>query len=279
MRHLFTTADARAAGITESALRWGVRTGRWRRIIRRVYGVGPEPPSTLDTARAHVLASGGCARGTLAGLLHGFDGVEEVDPDRRWRRPIPDDRITVVAGLPCIDALQTLLDLAAAVDDDTWEQALESALRQGVVALPELEVGARELGQGRIAGAARIRRVLAQRPQGAPPTESLLETLMVQLARRLPGLPPPTRQYVVVDAGGRFVARVDLCWPELGLFLELDGQRHKDQPEYDARRQTAVTAATGWLVGRFTWREVRYLPETTLRRLAELVEQARNRVA
>jgi very-short-patch-repair endonuclease len=49
---------------------------------------------------------------------------------------------------------------------------------------------------------------------------------------------------------GLFVARVDLCKPEIGLFLELDGQHHKDQPVYDARRETAVVAATGMLPGR-----------------------------
>jgi very-short-patch-repair endonuclease len=75
---------------------------------------------------------------------------------------------------------------------------------------------------------------------------------MVQLAREVEGVPEPTRQFVVVDRNGLFVARVDLCWAEFGAFLELDGRHHKDQPVYDARRETAVVAATGWLAGRFT---------------------------
>jgi very-short-patch-repair endonuclease len=84
-------------------------------------------------------------------------------------------------------------------------------------------------------------------------TESLLETLMVQLAREVDGLADPSRQHRVYDVHGSFVARVDLCWLTLGLFLELDGQHHKNQPLYDARRETAIVAATGWLAGRFTW--------------------------
>ena len=119
--------------------------------------------------------------------------------------------------------------------------------------------------------------MLAVRPPGAPATESLLETLMVQLARTVPGLPPPTRQLEVYDSHGNFVARVDLAWPELGLFIELDGQQHKGQPVYDARRETAVVAATGWLCGRFTWHEVVRIPVTTARRLADVVDQARRR--
>ena len=122
-----------------------------------------------------------------------------------------------------------------------------------------------------------MRRVLALRPPGAPATESLLETLMVQLARDIPGLPPPVRQFTVYDAHGEFVTRVDLCWPQLGLFIELDGQHHPGQPVYDARRETAVVAATGWLVGRFTWYEVVQIPKTTVRRLTALVDQAGRR--
>ena len=76
---------------------------------------------------------------------------------------------------------------------------------------------------------------------------------------------------------GEFVARVDLAWPELGIFIELDGQQHKDQPVYDARRETAVVAATGWLCGRFTWTEVNYLPRVTTRRLEDIADQARGR--
>jgi hypothetical protein len=122
-----------------------------------------------------------------------------------------------------------------------------------------------------------MRRVLEGRPGGAPATESLLETLMVQLVRDIDDLDPPVRQYEVSDEYGAFVARIDLCWPTLGFFLELDGQHHRDQPVYDARRETAIVAATGWLPGRFTWKEVVELPTTTRRRVRAVVGQARRR--
>jgi len=100
---------------------------------------------------------------------------------------------------------------------------------------------------------------------------------MVQLARDVPGLGEPTRQLVIHNRHGRFVARVDLAWPELGLFIELDGEHHKGQPVYDASRETAVVASTGWLCGRFTWTEVTRYRRHTIGRLAELVEQTRRR--
>ena len=121
--------------------------------------------------------------------------------------------------------------------------------------------------------------MLDRRPAGVPPTESLLETLMVQLARRVADLPEPVRQLEVFDEHGSFIARVDLAWPDLGLFVELDGQQHTGQPVYDARRETAVVAATGWLCGRFTWHEVVHVPTTTKRNLAALLQQARRRAA
>ena len=260
MRRLFTAAES---GLSSNALRWGEKIGRWRRVQRGVYAEGPDPVTPLDRERAQVLASRSPARGGLAGVLFGLDGVTlDGAPTRRSNV----DSI-VVGGTPCADARQTLLDLAATLDDDRWEQALESALRRRLVTLAAFDVVPRGLP-----GSRRIRRVLDRRGD-VPPTESLLETLMVQLIRTVPALPEPTRQHRVLRADGSFVARVDLCWPRLGVFIELDGQQHKDQPVYDAHRQTAVVIATGWRVARFTWREVVHTPRATARRLAVLVER------
>jgi hypothetical protein len=157
------------------------------------------------------------------------------------------------------------------LDDSHWEMANESGLHERLYTVANLEALLPVLSSQRFAGTARIRRVLALRPDGAPPTESALETLMVQLIRTVPTMPEPTRQLRIYDRYGVFVARVDLCWPELGIFIELDGQGHKGQPVYDAIRQSNVTAATGWLCGRFTWAEVNSFPRDTARRLAERV--------
>ena len=277
MRRLFTTEDALREGVTASALRWGERTDRWRRVDRGVWAEGPENPSPLDQARAGVLAVRGVACGRLAGVLLDLDGVDfrgfeaVVAPNRSGRRSglrrrrLDPARVIVAGGVPCTDGLQTLVDLAPILDDDHWEQALESGLRRGLTTIEALPTHSR------------IRGVLARRGSDVPSTDSLLETLMVQLARTIPGLPPPIRQFVLFDEHGTFVARIDLCWPELGLFVELDGQQHEGQPVYDARRETAVVAATGWLCGRFTWTELTRLRRTTARRLAALAEQARRR--
>lgn len=270
MRRLFTAAES---GLTRGQLRWGEHVGAWVRIERGVYGDGPASPTPLDVARARVLASGGAAAGALAGVLHGLDSIALDDRPMR-RRPHVADRLVVIQGITCVDGLQTLLDLASLVDDEVWEQALESALRRRLTAIDEIEAA---IEGSRAPGTARIRRVLERRPKGAPPTESLLETLAAQMARTVPGLGDLVRQREVTWPDGTFVARVDLCWPAKGLFFELDGQQHEGQPVYDARRETAVVAATGWLPGRFTWREIVHIPRSTWRRMAALAEQAEGR--
>jgi hypothetical protein len=284
VRRLYTMDEFQAAGRSRDAVRWGERKQRWRKVIAGVYGEGADEPTEIDRARAVVLRTGGVASGSFAGFLHGLDSVDFIGPDftlpptssgRRAgvrRRIVPADRIVERHGVLTVDGLQVLLDLAAELDDLRWEQALESALRKRLTTVAAIEPAV-----GGVRSADRIRRVLALRPEGAPPTESLLETLMVQLVRTVPGLADPARQFHVYTADDVFIARVDLCWPDLGLFIELDGQHHKDQPVYDARRETAVVAATGWLCGRFTWREVVYLSRVTAKRLADVVDQARRR--
>ena len=176
----------------------------------------------------------------------------------------------MVHGTRCADGVQTLVDLASILDDVVWEQALECALRKELVTIDELEAVPRWTP-----GVPLIRRVLGGRPAGAPATESLLETLALQLAR--PVLGEPVRQLVVRSAHGTFIARVDLSWPAQEVFFELDGQGHRDQPVYDAARQTAVVAATGWLPGRFTWDEITRIPVSTQRRFAELRARSERR--
>ena len=268
-------ATVAGTGLTKDALKWADRTGAWTRIERGVYGEGPEQPSGLDRQRARVIASGSVARGALGGVLLRLDAVRLDDrPTRTSTTPVT----SLIDGVPCASAAQILVDLAATLADDVWERALESALRKALVTVADLERAIPSLGASRTPGTPRIRRVLARRPEGAPPTESLLETMALQLARATP-LGEMTRQHEVTNVHGDFVARVDLCRPDLGVFLELDGQHHRDQPVYDAARETAVVASTGWLPARFTWHQVVRTPRTTQRRMTDIATQARRRRA
>jgi hypothetical protein len=280
VRELRTRSELGARGITEDQIRWAVTTGRWTRIVQGVYGRGPASPSLLDIARATALITDGIVHGYVAAELHNFDGVKAGAPQvlvrtsNSSRRPgvyrrdeLPTDT-RLVAQVRCLSPAATLCEIAATLSDAHWEQALEFCLRKGHVGHDELENWA----VGNSAAARRVRRVIKLRGGlEIPPTESLLETLAVQLLRKDPTLPVPIRQFAIYDDHGNFVGRPDLCWPDLGVFLELDGQQHKFQPVYDGRRQTRIAGVTGWRCGRLTWDEVHEYPESTLRELARLL--------
>lgn len=81
-----------------------------------------------------------------------------------------------------------------------------------------------------------------------PGAESVRES-QVRLFVVDEGLPAPVTQYIVWDRQDRFVARVDLAWPEHGVALEYDGSYH-DQPAQIASDRVRMNKlrACGWLV-------------------------------
>ena len=273
MRRLWTAKELAAKGVTRSRIKWQLRQGKATLLIRGVYGAGPEPASALDVARATAFATGGVMRRTNAAAAFDFDGVACGGPDVavghlcRSRLPgvhrvsrLPD--AVLLHQVNVTPAAFTLLDLAGYVDDDRWEQALEFCLRKSYIAPYEVC----EVADGSSESARRIRRVISARGGlDAPHTDSMLETLAIQLFRKQ-GLPTPVRQYRVINADGRS-RFVDLCWPDLGVFLELDGQGHKDQPVYDAQRQNEITRLTGWRCVRLTWDQVVTNPAASAREL------------
>lgn len=273
-----TRAALRAEFKTDERVETLVRNGMYTKVGYGNYAEGPEPPTRLETAIGSVYGTSRTARGLHAGVILGLDGMPLVLPKpTRIRSPmIAGDPIRRY-GVSVTNGLQTIVDLAAILNDSHWEMANESALHNQLYKLAELAALIPTLSARRHAGTQRVRRVLALRPIGAPPTESALETLMVQAIRLQPEIPEPTRQLWLYNEYDEFVARIDLCWPELGLFLELDGQGHAGQPIYDANRQTAIAAVTGWLCARKTWTEVNEYPLDTARSILRLVEQTRRR--
>jgi hypothetical protein len=90
--------------------------------------------------------------------------------------------------------------------------------------------------------------------RAASPMESRLR---VRLA--LAGLPPPQVQYVIRDAQGHSVARVDLAYAESKVAVEYDGVWHvgsADQMDHDRQRLNRIAIAK-WTVVHATSRRLR----------------------
>lgn len=104
------------------------------------------------------------------------------------------------------------------------------------------------------------------------PPESRLRLRMV-----LAGL-SPVPQFEVRDAAGRFLARVDLAFPESRVAIEYDGREVHERSDVfvrDRQRQNALLAA-GWLVLRYTAQDLRLRPDAVV---AEVLQAARRTAA
>jgi very-short-patch-repair endonuclease len=224
-----TSEQLARAGVTVGRRRALVRAGVLDKVQRGVYRlVGSEP----DWRRAlwiALLASGeaafACRRS--AATLWELDGVEHGCID-----------IAVPAGA-----------------HPRRPGSLECALRRKLVSLGSLSGSAES---ARSPGAARLRRVLDQRPEGAPPTESDPETRFMQIARRM-GLPEPRRQYVVILRGRKY--RLDFAWPGMRMAVEIDSisAHGPDRLDADLHRQNQIQL-DGWLIVRFTRQKVVHDP-------------------
>ncbi len=267
-----TAADLRAAGIGADRARTLRRRGG---LVPLWHGVDLHPRHPPD-ARLHAAASlADCAllSGPSAARAWGYDvparWPDEITVDsqlrhrqglRVVRRPVAAAHRAVAGKLPVTSEARTVADVLCRPWLDTlWllDQALVRGLDTAAVEAC-LEPGQR--------GCRRARRLL---PLGRPGAESPLES-RVRLSLVSAGLPEPALQHVVTT-DGRFVARVDLAWPELRLGLEADGVAWHGDPAAlhgDRVRQNAL-AILGWTVLRATWADT-YDPE----RLVAVVAQA-----
>src|SRR5687767_12228827 len=78
MREMFTTAQARARGLTRHALNWGLKCGSWTHMGYGVYGFGAAPPSLLERSVAGAFATGGAVGGSAAAALYGGLDLDDV---------------------------------------------------------------------------------------------------------------------------------------------------------------------------------------------------------
>ena len=94
------------------------------------------------------------------------------------------------------------------------------------------------------------------------------------------GLPAPIPNYPILDRHGREIARVDLAWPELGVFLEFDGkvkyQRLLREGESvtdcvlrEKGRESLICELTGWRCIRIVWADL-YKPAEVAARIRAL---------
>lgn len=107
----------------------------------------------------------------------------------------------------------------------------------------------------------RLRRVVRL---ADPRPESVAEHRFVYWCDRM-GLPAPAPQFEVAAGGHRF--RLDFAWPDMGVWVEVDGRAKyeawlapgesaTDVVLREKRREDLVRETTGWICIRITWADL-----------------------
>jgi len=237
-----------------------LRSSAWRRVYQGVYADAGLPKSyDVQVAGARLLMppfavfSGRTAAHLLGApeLTEPGQLVEVSVPGTRRFGPIAGLRVRRVASLDaddvrtvgrsrCTTGVRTALDLARCEALPESVVALDVLLSRGIAYQEELREVAAALS-GRDARRARQAVDLAD-PRAESPPESRLRVGLV-----LAGL-CPVAQHVVTAEDGRFIARVDLAFPEARIAIEYVGAWHATaaQMRKDRRRLDELVAA-GWL--------------------------------
>jgi hypothetical protein len=273
-------------GYSLDAIRHRIETGRLHPTYRGVYAVGRPQLTEHGRWMAAVLGCGPEAvlshesGAALLGIGRSSLGPIHISVPARFtrlrpgiavhRRALKRTDVTEHQGIPVTSPVCTLVDLAARIDRDPLEAAINQADKLDLVDPEQLRLALDHLP--RRPGVGVLRRTLDRRTFTL--TDSELERLFLPIARRA-GLGPPETGCLLNGF------KVDFYWPDLGLVVETDGLRglrsfHRTaaQQARDRVRDQAHTTA-GLTPLRFTRAQVRFEPghvrgtlAATARRLA-----------
>lgn len=290
-RALATLRDLLGAGLSRSAIKRMLCSGRLVLVSEGVYRVGGAPVTREQLLLAACLGAGAGAAVShrSAAALHGLwsspaDLLEiTVPPDRSPALPgvtahrigdLTSRWITVVRGIEVTTPARTLVDSGAVLPPGAVARMLDRAVGRQITSPREVHAAMTAVARRGRTGVGVIRRLLAERLDG-PAVESVLQARMLALLR-LHGAPIPVSEHTILDAHGGFVGRADFAYPELKYAIEVDGyESHSPLAAFrhDRVRQNDIVDL-GWLLHRFTWREVDALSWT----VADRIQRARSRI-
>lgn len=265
-----------------------LREGGWlRQTTRGVYLVGHAAavPYVKETAAILAFAPGAiivhCSALVVWKVREGY-GLD-VHVGVREHRPRPREGFILhhVSDLDQCDIgtcerlrvtkpARALLESACELGPHEAETAVDEALALGLVDRPALLAVIDRYPGHR---GARILSQLADPNRTSEITASQAEAHYSAVLKKAKA-PPSETQYWI----GPY--RVDRCWPELKLVVEIDGVRfHRDRKrmEEDNERQDYLRRC-GWAVTRFTRRQVVYEPEYVSFHTGEEIALARSKL-
>ncbi len=276
---LFTATQADEVGFTEAMRRTKLARKSIRRLHKNVYAVAGHEISSAGLHLASVLAAGASARSThragawLWGMTPFEQRPEITTVGERARIRGVRTHFTVTAlgkplirkGVPTSTAAETLLDLGAVVPlrkvRDALDRGVASRIVTPMTALAELE---RRGGVG-VRGTAHLRALLDEAGVGGSHHPSVLEARTRRLIKKA-GLPQPDCE-LIVGKNGEY--RLDFCWPELMLAIEVDGWLYHSSLDafHGNKSRKNILTLEGYAILEYTWIHVTKTPSKVVREI------------
>jgi very-short-patch-repair endonuclease len=174
---------------------------------------------------------------------------------------IPDDEICLRVSIYCTTPARTAYDIGRRVPRDASIIRIDALLNATRCAVADVSRIADRYPGAR--GIRRLRTTLDLVDGGAEsPQETRLRLLLVRSLA--------TRPVTQIRVGYR---RIDMGWPTWKVGVEYDGEQHWTDPDRYAEdiERLEFLAAQGWLIVRVSGRQLRYQPETVVRRVREVL--------
>lgn len=296
---VFTRHEALSLGYHDHAISMLVKSGAWVRVRRGAYVMGDAwadlSPNgryavlcraALRQARADVALSHISAANEYGAPMWHLDmtqvhltrtdhraGRAEAGIVQHRGRLQPGDLVHL-DGVPTMSATRAALELTTVLDVEHALVEIDHLLHRKLTT-PELlrERYASMTEWPRTLTTDLVLRLADGRSESVGETRSRFLCWAQQL-------PAPIPNYAIYDAHGREIARVDLAWPTLGVFLEFDGRVKYEERRREGEsvtncvlrekaRESLICELTGWRCIRLVWADL-YRPDETAARIRRL---------
>lgn len=298
---VFLRRDALAEGYNDRAIARRVRSGEWHRVRRGAYCSG-ELWRSLSRADQHRVLARAVLRTahrstvlshTSAAIEHGapvwgtdLSVVHVTRTDGRTGRKeagivhhrglLDEEDVEIRGGVRVTSPTRAAIEVTTIAGVEESLVTVNGLLHAGQVSaasLAEMAVAARNWPNSLTTDL--VLRLADRRIESAGESRTWFLCWSQQL-------PMPEPQVKIRDETGQVVARVDFAWPDLGVFLEFDGEVKYTQPDDEESDATAVVLAekrreericilTGWVCIRITWADLAN-PTATARRIRAVLQ-------
>jgi very-short-patch-repair endonuclease len=166
-----------------------------------------------------------------------------------------------VEAIPVTSPARTLIDLAAVLDRDRLENALDHCLAGRALTIRQLARRLEALGRNGRKGAGLLAALLANRPPEGRAPQSQFEVGLLRLLRKQK-IPAPSCQHAVRLPSGRTVY-IDFAYPDHHLAIEADSYRyHSSLTDWSRdRTRNSALVALGWRILHVTYQDLERRPE------------------